>query len=137
MRKKNNTKRPHLKAVTANAPPVEREELTVVHIPQGVRDTETLAANTVTSDYPELGIFEGDILVTLEDAQLRNYDLATVATTTGETHLGHYHSCPGGYVRLEEDAEEYYIFKPSDIQLIARVMHVERNGKVVKKYPLD
>jgi hypothetical protein len=109
--------------------------------PEGVPDGAKLWAVDVTSDYRRLGVYEGDVLVMWADAPLDNYDLAII-DARGETHIGRYHSAPGGYVRLEggdegeEYGEVYHVFKPSDIQAAARVMHVERRGKIVRKFPL-
>jgi hypothetical protein len=90
--------------------------------------------------YESLDIRERDVLVTWGDAPLSNNDLATV-DACGETYIGRYRHAPGGYVKLDEgDGDEvyeggYHIFKPSEIQGVARVMHIERRGKIVRKFP--
>jgi hypothetical protein len=136
--KNTNHKRPQLKVVQRAAP--SARVTTEAHRPEGVPAGAKLWAVDVTSDYRELGVYEGDLLVTWVDGPLRNYDLATVEAR-GEMHIGRYHSAPGGYVRLEggdegEEYEEvYHVFRPSDIQAAARVMHIERRGKIVRKFP--
>jgi hypothetical protein len=139
--KNTNRKRSHLKVVPTKATH-EREGTFKAHIPEGVpADTKTLCAIDVMDEYESLGIRERDVLVAWGDAPLGNYD-PVVVDACGETYIGRYHPAPGGYVRLEEGdgGEEYeggyHIFKPSEIQGVARVMHIERRGKVVKKFPL-
>lgn len=131
------TKPPRLKVVRVQAPPAHAT-YTAIN-PEGVpADAKTLQAVSASDDYTGLGIYEGDVLVTWGDAPLRNYDLATVETTSGETYIGRYHSAPGGYVRLESgDDEDYHVFKPSEIQGVSRVMHVERRGEIVRLKGLE
>ena len=141
MQQKHNRKRTHLKAVAAPKP----QEKTYAPIwPAGVpHDTDSLEAVTASDDYLGLGVYEGDILIAWGDAPLSNCDLAILRTRTRTRtrttlEVGRYHAAPGGYVRLElnEEDGEHYIFKPSDIEYAARVMHIERKGKIVRRFPL-
>ena|ERR1051326_1121137 len=126
------TKRPRLKVV----PPISLPTTTVqANIPEGVPKDATLWAVDVMGDYRGLGVWEGDILVTWVEAPLTNFDLAVVEVGE-EAYVGRYHTGPGGYVRLEEGDDGAQVFKPSEVRTAARVMHVERKGVVVRKFPL-
>lgn len=127
--------KPKLKLVRPKRQAREREETRMVPRPEGVPDGAELGSAEVGADLDLFGVQEGDLVVTWDDAPVTNYDFVYVMLRDDSARVGRYHSAPGGYVRLEDD-DEAMIFKPSEVQLVARVMETVRDRRVIRRFPL-
>ena len=118
-------------------------------VPKGAGGVAALSiSKNCEHSYSHLGLYKGDWVVVWEGAPTSNYDLVALTSfnvnKNGKNNKGHekvlvgrYHQGPGGYVRLECGGKYVFIYKPSDIVSVARVMHIERKEKIVQRFPLE
>ena len=126
MQPKSNSKRPRLKAVPTRPQPNTAE--CRHQRPEGAADGDSCCCY----------VQEPYHLITRMGFAPQSGELA-VLETQDETAVGIYRPAPGGYVTLENDDEgepQTRRFKPSDVMLVSRVMHIEMRGAVVARFPL-
>lgn len=79
---------------------------------------------------------EGLSLVTWGGAPVADGDLVVIEARD-EIVAGIYRTGPGGYFTVENNEDDGpRRFRPSDVQLVARVMHIECAGVMVARFPL-
>jgi hypothetical protein len=109
------------------------------HIPRPVwaeRGEKILVCRLADDSLAGLGLRASDEAFASYAHLPGNYDLAVVRSRSGPK-VGIFHHQPGGYVRLEKTDGEVFIFAPDEIEYVARVMHVERDGRIVQFYAPD
>lgn len=133
--KNRTTCQPRLRLI-APTPTTTPAERTGEHFfPEEAPDGAEFLVVNATTPQESFGAREGDDCVVWIGAPLTNYDFAYVFDGV-EHMLGRYHTGPAGYIRLERTAEVVEIFAPREAKRTGRVMHVERDGRIVKRFPL-
>lgn len=105
-------------------------------LPRGVPPGASCLCVRAADPHPEFGARPGDDCLVWIGAPLTNYDFAYVLAGDGTSMLGRYHAGPGGYVKLVRGEDDEATLAPSEVKEIGRVMHTERDGEIVREYPL-
>lgn len=138
MPKNDNTRRkprPRLRLVTPPAQaPVEKATASYAGQPPAGRQAgDAFMALDATDDlYESLGIYERDAAILFYTDDVRAGDIGVIETEE-ETRLGTYRPAPGGYFTFECDGETTR-YRPGVARLVGRIVHVERRGKIFKRF---
>jgi len=118
------------------APPPKPTPRTVeIEYPPGVPigDENVLGVRIHDNNDAGRGVRAGDLCVVWWQAAPSNGDFAAVKSATGNFYVGTFRHAPGGYVTLTQ-GEVTTTFKPGEHVKTGRVLHAERDGKVVERF---
>ena len=129
-RKDTTQRKTRLRLVTTRqAPESDRLE---VRTPEGWRPSDkTTAAPFDDNTHAPEGLYAGDVAVIFRTGDVRPEDLVAVLEGEG-LWFGTYRPAPGGYFTLGRGGSTYR-YRPGAAELVGRVCHVERDGKIIRR----